>query len=131
MALVFMDSFDHYATDDLMKKWDYEGGYIWGHNYIGYTLGMQRRPNTKYYYAADHWIEKDIVDTITGLDIYTFVIGYACYYQTGCPEMYVNLMNASRNNKIQLRTTTDGKVKIYRGGTLLEETPQNYVSPNT
>lgn len=30
MALVFMDSFDHYATDDRLKKWDREGGYIYG-----------------------------------------------------------------------------------------------------
>lgn len=129
MALVFMDSFDHYATNDILKKWDYEGGYTHGSNSIGSDL--QRRAGTKYYWAADHWIEKDIVDSVTGLDIYTFVAGFACHYQTNCPNMYIKLTNADRQIQIQVSVTSDGKIHIYRGGTLLEETPQDYVSPNT
>lgn len=129
MALVFMDSFDHYATNDILKKWDYAGGYTWGSNSIDSSL--QRRAGTKYYWAYDHWIEKDIVDSVTGLDIYTFVAGFVCHYQTNCPNMYINLTTANREIQIQVSVTSDGKVHIYRDNILLEETPQDYVSPNT
>lgn len=128
-----MDSFDHYATNDFLKKWDYSGGYFWGNIYISssYHDIPTRRSGTKYMFTGDQWAEKDIVDTVTGLDIYTFVVGFACHYQTGCPTMDVSLMNYSRSTQIRINVSSDGKVKIYRGGTLLQETPQDYVSPNT
>jgi len=133
MALVFMDSFDHYASGDVLKKWDYWGGYVWGAIYIGVTVQNipVRRSGTKYLFVGDQWVERDVVDVVTGLDIYTFVVGFACYYQQGCDNMNVYMMTSDRDTQIRINITSDGKVKIYRGSTLLEETPQDYVSPGT
>jgi len=130
MALVFMDGFDHYATDDILKKWDYEGGYIWGSNAI--QASLHRRYATKYLWLYDHWVEKDIVDTVTGSDIYTFVVGAALYYQTSAEPVSIQLLNAYRHCQIRITTSTSGKVQIYRGyNSLIEETDPAYVSPNT
>ena len=131
MALVFMDSFDHYATDDRFKKWDREGGYLYGRNYI--ASDWQRRPGTKYLYAYhDHYIEKDVKDTVTGGPIYTFVIGAAIYLThpgiTGV-QGRLELVNSAGQQLIKLEAEgSDGKLKFYIGTTLVEETVSDFLN---
>ena len=130
MALVFMDSFDHYATNDLLKKWDYIGGLIYGETEINYS--SQRRSNTKYLRLYDHYIEKDIVDTVTGLDVYSFVVGFAGMIASSSGSwLEIRLRTSSRNTQICVYAGKDGKIKFYVGSNLIEETPQNSIDMNT
>ena len=130
MALVFMDSFDHYATDDRLKKWDREGGYVWGSNHIADSL--QRRSTTKYLWISRaHEINKDVVDTVTGDPITTFVIGAAVY--NGGPDIYgigsayFTLKNVEGLELVRLDMSGDGTIKLYIGGVLVNETPADYI----
>ena len=132
MALVFMDSFDHYATDDRLKKWDREGGYVWGSNIIASTL--QRRAGTKYLWISrSHHISKDVRDTVTLGPITTFVIAAAIYL--GGPDIYgigdadIILTNAAGTQLFRLRANgNDGKLSFYIGTTLVEETASDFLN---
>ena len=127
MALVFMDSFDHYATNDLSKKWDQQVGYVWGSNSIGYVL--QRRPGSKYLHCNDKGVRKDVLDTADyESEILTFVMGAACYHTHNC---YLKAMNTDAGTMVRLYADNTGILYFYIGSTLIEQTPTDYIDRAT
>jgi len=129
MAIVFMDGFDHYASGDRLKKWDREGGYIWGHNTI--ENRTRRRSGTSYLWIGrGHHLNKDVVDTDTGEHIYTCVVGAACYL--GGPDIYgigvgsIILRGPSGNLFVLTANGANGRVSLKIGGILVAETETDY-----
>jgi len=135
MALVFMDSFDHYATDDIDKKWD-SLPYITANGTITIGNSVTRRSGTKYLITYARYAVKDVVDRVTNSDVYTFVFGVALmlvpvYFEVDEGTGRIDFQNSEGSSQISIRISSDGRVRIYKGNTLIEETGPDYFNELT
>lgn len=125
MALVFMDSFDHYAIDDMGKKWDKVNGWQLDIAYVS-----QRRSGTKYFSCPEGAVDKDVVDTVTGEAILTCIVGCAMRYDTNCPGIVIRLGGETQLCNIGV-DTSNGRIYISLGPHTYYYTNPDEVSPNT
>ena len=129
MALVFMDGFDHYDMNQMNMKWENVSG---GPNYI-MCDGNSRRSGTKYFKSIGGNANKHVVDTVTGEDIYSYVVGCACLYTTvaiAAGAWSLQLQSEGGTPHVYIRFEGDGKVKLQIAG-VWYETEQDFVDPNT
>lgn len=126
MALVFMDSFDHYSTDDLGKKYDGVSGNAC------ILDSIPRRPGTKYLRCVNGSVYKHVVDRVTGTEFYDFVYGGALLYTSvgGEGALTYALRNEGGVVQCQFRFDGSGRVEFQIGG-VWYRTDVNFVNNNT
>ena len=124
MALLFMDSFDHYVTADLLKKWSSQtinsGSTIVIHPTAGRRGSQGLRMVTPIYGFAPHNVSKNIASSsTTGICGFSFVTATSPVTTT---RGFASLKAVS-GGQITLGLTTTMLVGIWRGdsptGTLL------------
>jgi hypothetical protein len=134
MAILFLDSFDHYASNDILMKWDIAS------NINSFTIvnTNPRRVGTHYLQILRsdvtwNYLQKNFPST----DI--IVIGFALFI-TELPEStpaygLLMLRNASANTQFIVSVKSDGSIGGWAatstGGTPVGSTPAGVISPNT
>lgn len=119
MSLLFWDSFDHYATADIVEKWSYT--WVGTGGGASYDIGAYGRYGTNGAYLERQSaprtcvIRKNLADTIT-----TLIMGAAVEFVTNFPSADAPIWQWLDNGTIQLelRLNADGSLEVLRGGTV-------------
>jgi hypothetical protein len=137
MAILFLDSFDHYATDDLLMKWDAST------DLTAFTIvNTTPRRSGSYYLKAQRnvtnnitYLQKNIVST----PIDTIIIGFGSYCSilplTIPTSGLIGFYNSAEQLQFTVAILPNGSVAGYRGatnsGNLVGATPAGIISPAT
>ena len=108
MSLLFMDSFDHYATADINKKWDT----VSGSPAINASGG--RNSGGAIEFDAAEYVEK----TIPGNPATIIVAGAFKVSSLSVSQDIIKLMD-STSVQVKIRIRTDGKIEAFRDTTSL------------
>lgn len=122
MAFVFVDSFDHYSSAQILRKWDANGQNAAANAPV---IGVTGRFGTSGVLldgaplntSIDGWLRKFVAN------LNTYVVGCAWLVNnlsTGY-RCILDFQNAT-GSQIQVRQYADGTLKVYRGATLLGTT---------
>lgn len=109
MALLFIDGFDHYATDDITKKWNVNNGASIG--------------NTSPRRAASKYIELGTPSEFIGKAFgnrATVVIGFA-YYANSLTNDALLKFTFEGNVHLTVKSEPTGRIRVYRGSTQIAE----------
>jgi len=107
MALLFMDSFDHYATADITDKWTSNEGWT-----IGSSNGRNSTNATQC--AAEYELVRAL--PITGQN--TAIIGFAVYVSSAFVTHYVMAVFDTGTLQCGLQFVNDGRIQVGIGGGL-------------
>ena len=112
MALVFCDSFDHYATADRLKKWTADAGSG------SPTVSSGGRFGNRLVCASSATAVNGLSKTVTSLA--TYVVGFAFQYDSllAGDLIFFNVLDSGTSH-LDLRLTNTGTVRITRNGTTL------------
>lgn len=109
MALIFLDSFDHYVTADMGKKWTVVSG-------ASITAGQGRRGTAAVRFPNGvSSVEKSL-----GITQPTLIVGCAMRFTT-MPTTAVDWLyiRDTGTTQVDLRLNATGKLQVNRGGTTL------------
>jgi hypothetical protein len=137
MALLFMDSFDHYATADLLEKWSASAIFSGETVTIGSSSGRNSSAGLKITYGAAGQSQAYASKTLSPADA-TCVVGFACRTDlapaaTGTPLCAIL---DGTTPQLMLVLLSDFKVQVRRGpmgagGTVLGTSASVVMSLNT
>lgn len=117
MALLFYDSFDHYVTADILKKWNTSSGA----SYVTIVSGGRNSSNAIQMYNGGYYVTKTIANSATVL------VGCAVYPVTLSTQPFISLLDGS-NSHADLRLDGSQRITITRNGTLLETSTFTFTS---
>jgi hypothetical protein len=112
MALLFVDGFDHYATADILKKWDaLVNGSI-------NASGGRRSGGCLTLGVGSYGVKKNLPGSYS-----TLIVGFALSPTgTDSSNNVICVLYESSTIHIKLRYNTSNKIEVYRGSTLLGTT---------
>ena len=105
MAVFYMDGFDHYATNDIAKVWNYGGT---GSNILS---TVPRRTGSKYLRIDNYTVSRPFPDYYTEV-----IIGFAIFQEDGLSDstgFKVHIMDGSSTQLILFANST-GRLKVHR-----------------
>jgi hypothetical protein len=123
MSLIFVDSFDHYATADFTKKWSATGGSPTLNASGGRRGGGALQAGS----SSGHYLQKALTPGAS------WVVGFSLKFTT-LPVAITGIVALFDVTTLQcdLRVNTDGTLSVTRNGTALTNGTSTYVlSPNT
>lgn len=119
MALEFIDGFDHYATNDITKKWDTNNGGV-----IDNT--NPRRSGTKHlkFSAITHYVVKNVTWS------QTYVIGFA-YKSDDLSNNNGITFKVNTTTQLYFKFVSSGAIEAYRGATFLKSSGSGVLTVDT
>lgn len=117
MALRFMDGFDHYATAQILDKWNVST------TQDGVGAGYQRN-GTQGYRLRHNTVQPTLRKTLDNQD--TWIVGVAWRTNSMGPKQILALIETA-TTQVDVRAKADGQIEVTRNGTLLGTTTM--VSP--
>jgi hypothetical protein len=112
MALLFIDSFDHYVTADILEKWTLLSG-------LTISAGNGRRSSASMRGTLNSWVEKSLSPGDA-----TFVTGFA-FRVTALGDSRILVIGDATVDHISMNLKSDGTLEVRRGnaaGTILGTT---------
>lgn len=114
MALLFCDSFDHYSNAQLTRKWPAAAGSFIGSVGPSSSYGRNGTSGVRVFANAanDSYLRRSFAANMT-----TVIMGAGVKMVTGGGILFAVLDNGTL--QCELRTQSDGSLKVTRNGTLL------------
>ena len=109
MTLLFLDSFDHYDTGDITKKWNSVLGCA-----IGGGYGRNGTAGIFLWGAGNTYITKTLLSSYT-----TLITGFAIQFTTALTNAVFLQLRDAGTVQVDLRLNADGTMSIRRNGTVL------------
>jgi len=127
MSIYFIDGFDHYATAEVVRKWDYNlGGAIAGTN--------PRRVNSSHLRLSNAASPGQVYKTFTDTPVDAAVVGFALCVDTLSGTHSGFRLRLGLTDQCTVRVNDDGSISVLRGshvGTELERSAAGVIVAGT
>lgn len=114
MALLFWDSFDHYATGDILEKWSFDSVGL----FSSYAIGAYGRNGTNGIRISKGANRSVIIRKSLGVTPDTVIMGMSVEYVDTLPSVFSSIWEwlDGTTVQLQLRLNNDGSLEVLRNG---------------